>query len=54
MENAIEMTGPAVEYVNGEKDWYLNNILYGINDDFSYISWSKFVKTLIFSSLNLL
>ena len=41
--------GPAVEYVNGTKIWYLNGKLYGYNNDFNNISWSKFVKTLIFS-----
>ena len=40
--------GPAIEYANGNKFWYLNGKCYGENDDFTNISWSKFIKTLIF------
>ena len=49
MAHSIEKTGPAIEYPNGYKSWWLNDICYGGNNDFTNISWSKFVKTLIFS-----
>ena len=41
--------GPAVEYLNGHKEWFLHGKLYGYAGDFTNISWSKFIKTLIFS-----
>ena len=41
--------GPAIEYPNGDKSWYLNDKKYGRNDDFTNESWSKFIKTLLFS-----
>jgi len=46
---SIEKTGPAVEKYDGAKRWYLNDKLYGYNNDFNNISWFKFIKTLIFS-----
>ena len=48
MESATEKIGPAKEFPTGQKDWYLNGKCYGYDDDFTNISWSKFVKTLIF------
>ena len=41
--------GPACEYANGNKRWYLNHKCYGYNNDFTDESWKKFVKTIIFS-----
>jgi len=40
--------GPAVENADGSKEWYINNILYGENNDFNNNSWIHFQKTLIF------
>jgi len=41
--------GPAVVWSNGYKSWVLNDKVYGYDNDFTNDSWSKFVKTLIFS-----
>ena len=41
--------GPAREYYDGDKEWYLNHKYYGENNDFTVESWKRFVKTLIFS-----
>jgi len=41
--------GPAIDYINGHKQWWLDNFYYGKNDQFSVESWKFFVKTLIFS-----
>jgi len=41
--------GPAIEYANGNKEWWLKHKIYGFNNAFTYESWKKFVKTLIFS-----
>ena len=44
--------GPAFERsdeFNDFKMWCLNDKSYGYNNDFTNDSWSKFVKTLIFS-----
>lgn len=49
MEIVTELIGPAIQFPTGELYWYLNNKYYGYNNDFTTHSWSKFVKTLIFS-----
>ena len=41
--------GPAIEFIDGVKVWYLNGKHYGMSDDFTNESWSRFIKTLIFS-----
>ena len=41
--------GPAIEEDDGTKYWYLNGKEYGVNDDFTNESWTRFIKTLIFS-----
>ena len=41
--------GPAVEFSDGEKNWYLNNTYYGSNSHFTNDSWKNFIKTIIFS-----
>ena len=40
--------GPAVEYINGTKEWWLNDNYYGVNIEFTNESWKFFIKTLIF------
>ena len=41
--------GPAIEYSDGRKEWYFNDKCYGRSRDYTNESWSKFIKTLIFS-----
>ena len=41
--------GPAVEDADGYKGWYLNDEFYGYDDKFTNESWTRFIKTLIFS-----
>ena len=40
--------GPAVEYANGDKEWWLKNKYYGSNNKFTNKFWKRFIKTLIF------
>jgi len=36
--------GPAVEWSNGDKKWFLNDKYYGSNNDYTNESWIRFVK----------
>ena len=41
--------GPAKEYHDGNKEWWLNGNYYGENNHFTNESWKSFIKTLIFA-----
>ena len=42
--------GPAtIKHLYGIKGWWLNDICYGKNDEFTNESWEFFINTLIFS-----
>ena len=36
--------GPAVEWADDDKSWWLNDKHYGYDDDFTNESWIRFVK----------
>ena len=39
--------GPAIEYSDGGKSWYLNGIICGFDDDYTNESWIRFTKLLL-------